>query len=194
MKKVGLIAGALASIIGGLGIWWVIRNSRLCGETARYKKLLEDGKFEVREYESLPLAGVEGAEDNQSFSRLFRYISGDNRENREIPMTTPVLIADEKGRRTMSFVLPKAVARTGAPPANSHDVEHATLPAGKFAVYRYSGFNNLLAESGNAAVLRGWMRDRQLKPEGEALVALYDPPWIPARLRRNEVLIRIDEA
>ena len=193
MKTAGWVAVSAASLAGGLAAWWVVKNSRLCAEKARYATIERDGAFELREYETLRLAGTPVDDEHDSFMRLFGYISGENHARREIAMTTPVLIAEERGQRTMNFVLPASVAPAAAPRPTSLEIEPAMMRGGAFAVYRYSGISDLLVESGNAAVLRTWMREQGLEPAGEAVVALYDPPWVPGPLRRNEILLRIAE-
>lgn len=85
-------------------------------ETAEYKVVLSDGKFEVRDYPDLVLAATTtpegGAESGGSFMMLFRYISGANEANRKIPMTTPVFMNEPtaSSSRQMGFVMPKEVA------------------------------------------------------------------------------------
>lgn len=43
------------------------------------------------------------------------------------------------------------------------------------------------------AKLRQWINARGLRPRGDPLRARYDPPFKPWFLRRNEILIRIEE-
>lgn len=64
-------------------------------ETPPYTVLREDGKFEVRAYDSMIVAEVtiadaEGAAPNAAFGPLFSYISGRNTAQSKIAMTAPV--------------------------------------------------------------------------------------------------------
>ena len=64
-------------------------------EEAPYTVVENDGEFEIRDYAPHVLAEtvVAGAFDragNEAFSRLFRYISGDNRSRHKVAMTAPV--------------------------------------------------------------------------------------------------------
>jgi SOUL heme-binding protein len=191
MRKAGWITLSATSLAGGAALWWMIRNSRFAAGRAEYDLVVKDGHFELREYGTLQLAGTPLSDEKDSFMRLFGYISGENRTRRKISMTAPVLITEEDGQRTMNFVLPSEVVREGAPTATSLYVDEATLPAGCFAAYRFPGVCDLLVESAKTSVLRDWVRHQGFEPVGEALVALYDPPWMPGPLRRNEILLRV---
>ncbi len=65
--------------------------------------------------------------------------------------------------------------------------------AGKFAVIRFDGRINASIVAKNEQVLRNWLTDQGLSCEGTAEVAGHDPPWTPGPLRRNELLIRLDQ-
>ena len=76
---------------------------RVRGRAARYRVVSSDGAFEVRDYADLTLVTTAMRFDAQgndgSFSRLFRYISGDNRQQQKVAMTTPVFM--ERGSATL---------------------------------------------------------------------------------------------
>jgi len=195
-KSHGLIltAGLLGLGAAAAAGAWVIRNSRLVGEKAAYAVLLSDGPFELRNYETLSLVGTDGSDDDHSFLRLFGYISGENEDQQKIPMTTPVLVQARQGSRRMNFIMPRSVAEIGAPRARSGDLDASTFRSGRFAVFRYRGFSDLSREAAAVTRLRGWMRYQEVLPTEGPIFALYDPPWIPGFLRRNEVLFRIEAA
>ena len=59
-------------------------------ETQPYKVVSSFNEIEIRYYPSVKLVETESvSEENQNFSRLFRYISGANNNNQKIAMTTP---------------------------------------------------------------------------------------------------------
>jgi DNA gyrase inhibitor GyrI len=91
----------------------------------------------------------------------------------------------------MSFILPRDVAAGKVPVPKDNAVTMDDLPAGHFAVYRYSGGRNQANEEEALGKLRAWVDNRRLEVEGEPLFAYYDPPWIPTFLRRNEVMLRM---
>ena len=171
-------------------------------ETARYKVVLSDGKFEVRDYPDLMLAATTtnqgGADADGSFMQLFRYISGANEANQKIPMTTPVFMSKPTASSSgqMGFVMPKEVAERGAPNPKVGQVEVRKRPGGRFAVVRFSGIMTSKLVEQFAVELRAWMEERGLKPDeavegGSFETAGYDSPFTPGPERRNEILIRL---
>ena len=54
---------------------------------------------------------------------------------------------------------------------------------------RFDGFRNETAINAAAEKLRSWIEQQGWKVNGKTKVAYYDPPWTPALLRRNEVVI-----
>ena len=160
-------------------------------ETPDYKVLSQDGKFEVREYPALTL--VRTASGDGDFMRLFRYISGSNEAEQKIAMTAPVLMKHQGENTGMSFIVPKDVAAKEVPAPKDSAVVADSLPAGRFAVYRYSGGRNEANEQEALGKLREWAGRQQFEVTGDPLFGYYDPPWIPPFMRRNEVMLRIVE-
>lgn len=176
----------------------VVVPSRAGYETAAYETIEKDGNFEIRRYEDLRVATTPmgGDERNQSFGRLFRYISGENDGERKIEMTTPVFMpgSADGSMREMQFVVPKAVAAAGAPDPRAKEVTLASVPGGRFAVLRFAGRLDKTSAAEKFAELRAELEKRGLTPQGDPVFAGYDPPWTPGPLRRNEVLVRVADA
>ena len=65
-------------------------------ESAEYKVLLSEGKFEVREYPELKVVSTAmdpaSKERDGRFMKLFRYIDGENAASQKVAMTTPVFM------------------------------------------------------------------------------------------------------
>jgi len=66
-------------------------------------------------------------------------------------------------------------------------------PGRLVAAIKYSGTWDKSRYEEKKAVLEDFMARRGLNPVGEPIWARYDPPFMPWFLRRNEVLIPIDE-
>lgn len=93
-----LVAGVSLAI-------WGCKTSRSGYESAPYSVALSDGDYELRDYPDLaivrtPMPDAGGGADNAGFGKLFRYITGHNKSQASIAMTTPVFISQEP--RTMS--------------------------------------------------------------------------------------------
>ncbi len=187
----------LAATFGILG--WQL-TARSAYESAAYTVVEEEGRFEIREYPELKLATTsmefQSQGDDGSFMRLFRYISGSNEDQQKVEMTTPVFMEPESADREgqMGFVIPLDVAAEGVPNPTDAAVEIETRTAGRFAVIRFAGRMNPESVEQAEAELREWMTEQGLTADGEAEIAGYDPPWTPGPLRRNEVLIRIQQS
>ena len=166
-------------------------------ESAEYKVIESDGNFEVRQYPYLMLVATDSKMDSQgrdgSFMRLFQYISGANEAEQKIAMTTPVFMEGEIGKSdvSMGFVMPKEVAAKGAPDPKGEGVKLRERKGGRFAVVRFPGKLDSKVAKEKEAELREWMKSQGLKGKESAEAAGYDPPFTPAALRRNEILIRL---
>jgi hypothetical protein len=163
--------------------------------SAPYKTVRSDGKFDLREYPSLVLAetgmGEASNEDNGSFGRLFRFISGGNAEKAKISMTTPVFMAGDEKKRTMAFVMPSEMEADGVPAPSDAGVRIREFEAGRFAAFRFSGGRNGAREARALGELRAWMEREGYGAKDDAVYGYFDPPWTPAFLRRNEVMLRV---
>jgi hypothetical protein len=176
-------------LCAGLMTMAIISSNTMATETPDYQVLTQDGKFEIREYPVLRV--VRTAAGDGDFMRLFRYISGGNEAEQKIAMTAPVLMKHEGPNKGMSFIVPRDVAAANVPAPKDSAVMTDSLPAGRFAVYRYSGGRNEANEQEALGKLRAWIDKRRLEVEGDPMFGYYDPPWIPTFLRRNEVMLRV---
>lgn len=175
--------------------------ARAAYESAEYKVIESDGKFEVREYPDLMLVSTTTKLDAQgrdgSFMKLFSYISGANETKQKISMTTPVFMGNDKDTSVqMGFVMPKDIAIKGVPKPTGEQVDVRKRVGGRFAVVRFSGQLTSKQAKDSEAKLRAWMETKGLvaddSAEGSSVeTAGYDPPFTPGPLRRNEVLIRL---
>jgi DNA gyrase inhibitor GyrI len=190
------VAIMLAVAIPALYLGWKL-TSRSAYESAEYDVVLTDGPFEIRDYPNLMLAstamGSVGDQNDGSFMRLFRYISGANEAKQNVAMTVPVFMeaASEGDQASMGFVVPAAVASSEIPAPSSADVQIRCRDGGRFAVIRFSGQLTNASRTNAEQKLRDWMQGRQLAAGTGIEFAGYDPPWTPGMFRRNEVLIRI---
>ena len=164
-------------------------------ESAHYKVAQSDGKFELRDYPALTVVETPMADPNGSdgsFMRLFRFITGANEGKQKIAMTTPVFMSGSSTNLTMAFVLPAKLKTASVPKPADGALTVRELPAGRFAVLRFSGGRNAKNESETLARLQSWLELERLPALSGPVYGYFDPPWTPAFLRRNEVMLRTE--
>ncbi len=182
-------------LLVALAAFWLVSTSRAATENPEYKVIRTDGKFEIRDYPTLTVATtqMEGKEMNGGFGKLFRFISGSNDAKEKIAMTAPVLIDTSKDKRTMSFIMPVKTVDKGVPKPSGESVTLGKVQAARFAVLRFDGGRTEENETSAIEKLKARLDAEKLKGKGAATFAYYDPPWTPTFMRRNEVMICIDE-
>ena len=152
--------------------------------------------IEIRAYGPLKVVETQTkGNENEAFSRLFRYITGANRGETLIKMTAPVSQSggrvggtSDGGPFVMRFVLPQAVAADPPVPTDP-GVRVVTIPARRVAAIRFSG------SFGRAAIEPRWAKLKETlarswhATEGTPYFLGYDPPFTIPALRRNEVAV-----
>lgn len=166
-------------------------------ESAPYRVVRSDGKFELRDYPALTVVETPMATGNRdgsdgSFRRLFRFITGSNEGQQKIAMTTPVFMSGDSTNATMAFVMPAKMKTGEVPKPSDGDVTVRELAAGRFAVLRYSGGRNARKEAESLSRLKAWMQTEKLGVLSPPVYGYFDPPWTPAFLRRNEVILQTE--
>ena len=145
---------------------------------------------------------------NQAFRMLFDYISGANRSQSKVDMTTPVEVAStpEKiamtvpvetaasasGPVTMRFFLPASYTPASAPEPADPKVRIVELPNTTEAVLRFSGLGGEARIEEKTARLREALDGSDWMLAGEATTLFYDPPWTLPFFRRNEIAIPVE--
>jgi len=202
MKRKTMTYLSVTAILVLAGVFAWNTMARAAYESAEYKVVESDGKFEVRLYPELMLVATTTKLDAQgrdgSFMKLFRYISGANESEKKISMTTPVFMENDKEDSAvqMGFVMPKDIAVEGVPAPTGEGVDVRKRAGGRFAVLRFSGQLTTKSAKESEAKLRTWMATKGLVADDSfessgVETAGYDPPFTPGPLRRNEVLIRL---
>ena len=190
----------------------LITGDAMAIERAKYTVVEREGNFELRQYEPHLVAEtiVEGDFDevgNEGFRRLFDYISGKNRKQQSISMTAPVSQKAESekismtapvnqvrvgGKYRITFLMPAKYTMETLPEPLDTRVELKEVPGQLIAALRYSGTWSRDRYEKKRVRLQALMRQKGLEPAGEAIFARYNPPFMPWFLRRNEVLIPVE--
>ncbi len=182
-------------------------------ETPDYTLITSDGDIEYRRYESFLvvetlITGDYGykASGNEGFRRLFRYITGANDGGLKVAMTAPVS-REAKGVKVamtspvarevteqgevVAFMLPSKYTLATAPKPTDPRVRVREVPERLMAVVRYSGrWTDKNYEERKRVLLAGLERV-DAESIGEVQSALYDAPYMPPFMRRNEVMIEV---
>ena len=104
-------------------------------------------------------------------------------------MTSPVVQQETReGEYAVAFVLPATFTLESAPVPTNPEVTLHARPTALAAVRRYRGRWTHASFDRHRAVLDRAVRDAGLTPVGPPRWARFDPPIVPAPLRRNEIV------
>lgn len=170
--------------------------------------------YEIRRYDSFIVAETrrEGSHSeamSDGFNELFRYISGDNASTSKIsmtapvlrspgdqgdriPMTAPVLRQGEGSSSVIAFVMPPGSTLEELPRPKSPSVKLRVVAPHKVAVITFSGYATEEAIAEQTAMLLNALQRDAVTIRSAPRIALYNPPWTPPFMRRNEVMVDID--
>ncbi len=173
-------------------------------EEPSYEVIAQDGDFELRRYAPYLVAqttvtGHSEQASNEAFMRLFRYISGKSRrqvrpDDPKVAMTIPVTMDFTGGSTTMTFMVPEQYSLETAPRPADPAVELREMPGGLVAALSYGGRSSRDRFLERKKRLLEWAADRELEAVAEPVFAQYNGPFTPWFLRRNEVLMVVNNA
>ena len=160
-------------------------------ETAAYEVLESDGKVEIRSYAPLMTAAVEekDIENTSGFGTIFQYIGGNNENREKISMTTPVINELHEEGSTTEFVMPSKYDNSTLPKPSNEKVKIKLTEArvvlcitfnGRVTDERVKYFKHLLLH---------YAKTKDLETTGVFRLARYNPPFVPAVFRHNELMI-----
>ena len=168
-------------------------------EIITYKESGRSGEVEFRRYPSIILATVSGSTENENFWILFRYITGNNRSKKKVPMTAPVITPDKiamtapviSDADTMSFVLPASYQREDVPEPVDSRISIQEVPPRELAVIRFSGRASTRDVAEVRERLLTTLDAEKIPVVGRPFLMRYNAPYTPGFLRRNEVGVEI---
>jgi len=184
-------------------------------EQQRYDVVAQLGSVEIRHYAACVVADVvvSGSEEsagNRAFRPLVGYIGGRNRHSESLAMTAPVLqesggeslamtapvlqSAGTGGQWVVSFVLPGDRSIDEYPEPLDAAVVLRSVPPEDAAALRWSGRWTAGNVDRRRRELLDALADSGWGPDGPTRWARFDPPWRPAFLRRNEIVVPVRRA
>ena len=180
-------------------------------EKPDYKVIKSEQNIEIRQYDPMIIAEVEvkgKREDaiSKGFRLLADYIFGNNTLGKDISMTAPVqqkenlkiaMTAPVQQKLTgkswqISFVMPSKHSMDSLPTPNNNRVRLKKILTRKFVVIRFSGTNSNENLTAHKNRLLNYVEANEIKIIGSPKYAFYNAPWTLPFLRRNEVMIEIN--
>ena len=181
-------------------------------EKPDYKVIQSEQNIEIRQYEPMIIAEVEvdGKREDaigDGFRLLADYIFGNNtvqqvismtapvqqKENQKIAMTAPVQQQSTGKSWRMSFVMPSKYSMDSLPVPNNNRVRLKEILTTKFVVVDFSGTNSNENIAEHEKQLLNYIEANKLKITGSPKYAFYNAPWTLPFMRRNEVMIEINQ-
>ena len=181
-------------------------------EKPGYKVIQTEQNIEIRQYEPMIIAEVEvdGKREDairDGFRLIADYIFGNNTVQRDIAMTTPVqqqenqkiaMTAPVQQQSTgrswqISFVMPSKYSMETLPEPKNDRVRLKEILTKKFVVIEFSGTNSNENVTKHENQLMNYTEANQIKIIGSPKYAFYNAPWTLPFMRRNEVMIEINQ-
>ena len=174
-------------------------------QTIKYDLIKKLDEVEIRHYPRLTVAKVTNSESD-SFGLLFRFISGANIQKKKVKMTSPVVsqeipqeikmtspvLTDFSEEGYMAFVMPQEFNIETIPQPLDGRVKIEEVPERNVAVLRFSGSWSEDRFETKTKELLNELANARIKTKGGVFTMLYNPPFTPSFLRRNEVAIEVE--
>ena len=161
-------------------------------EEAKYDVVESNEVYEIRKYSDRLAVQVIKKNQNNSFRKLFNYISGNNETNEEIKMTTPVTQMKKEGNMTMQFYLPTKFNKDNVPNPSSSDIEVIIIKGAYYAVIRYTGRASEKNFIKHKLILENELKKDNILILSSAIKATYNSPFTLPMLRRNEAMFKVN--
>jgi len=161
-------------------------------EESKYDVVKSNKIYEIRKYSDRLAVQVISTNQDNSFKKLFNYISGNNETNEEIKMTIPVAQMKKNGNMTMQFYLPSNFNKDNTPNPSRSDVVIVNIEGGYYAVIKYSGRASDKNFIKYKEILKNELKKNNITVVGPAIKATYNGPFTLPILRRNEAMFEVN--
>ena len=168
-------------------------------EQAKYEVLREINNVEIRRYQTMVLARVDGYGDG-GFNLLFSFITGDNRQKSKIAMTAPVVseqiamtapVLSESD--SIGFVMPEGLTLETTPEPLDERVKIVEIHERDVAALKFSGrWSNSIFKKKSKEMLKE-LTNAGIKTVNQVFTMRYNGPFTPWFMRRNEVAVEIEQ-
>ena len=161
-------------------------------EESNYEVVSSSEIYEIRKYSDRLAVETINTSQNNSFRKLFNYISGANKDNKEIKMTTPVTQIEIEGKMTMQFYLPSKYNIKSAPSPSRSDIKIVNIEGGYYAVIKYSGRTSDKNFIKHKNILKNELVKNNVLVLSQPIKATYNGPFTLPIFRRNEVMFKVN--
>ena len=161
-------------------------------DEAKYDVVKKNEIYEIRKYSDRLVIQTTSKDDDNSFQKLFGYISGQNDKNEKIKMTTPVTQIMKKDKMIIHFFLPTKFNKDNTPNPTRSDIEIINIEEGFYAVTQYSGRASDKNFAKHKKILKNALLDKNISIIGPEIRATYDNPFTLPMLRKNEAMFKIN--
>lgn len=163
-------------------------------EIPNYAVVLQDGDFEIRDYQGhvvaeVTVSGNRREAANRGFRILANYIFGGNAQGEKIAMTAPVMQSPDESEKqwTIQFMMPSKFSLDSLPDARTDAIRFFQAPSQQQVVYRFSGLAGQSKLDAATKKVKAFATAQGLDVTGEPIYQFYDDPFTNPFKRRNEV-------
>ena len=177
-----------------------IGGAAMALEEPEYEVLFETDEIEFRRYDPYLVAEVTvsgKSAGNQAFRILAGYIFGDNGSDEKMQMTAPVESRDSDSEQDIyqdyAFVMEKSYSLDSLPVPNDERIRLREKPERIVAVRQFSGRWSEKNISKQEQRLLDDLQTLGVEIAGPPELARYNSPFTPWFLRRNEIIVPVEQ-
>ena len=162
-------------------------------ETIKYQVLKKEDNIEIRAYDEILLASTKTSlndRNNSGFNRVFKYITGENHDNKQISMTSPVVTYQEENQIITGFYVPSIYDKITVPRPKG-DVFINTIEPSQYVVITFYGAWNQTNYDTHHQLLIHYINQNKLKTISQPFIMRYNAPYVPDAQKRNEIAYQI---
>ena len=162
--------------------------------------LEKHNNIEIRQYNKYIVAKTTASinkddlTENNMFRTLASYIFGQNKAQKNIPMTAPVTTFQNKDSHEMLFYMLDVQSIEELPEPIGQNIIFDEFHLNKCAVISFSWFTSDGRIKSYQKQLKDFLDKNGYIIKSNFMLNRYDPPWKLPFMRRNEVLVQIQEA
>ena len=111
----------------------------------------------------------------------------------KIPMTAPVT-SEEKSKKhvyRISFTMPSKYTIDTLPVPDDDRIKLTEMKNTRAAVINFSGRAKEKLAQKEINILKSWLKEQNIEPKSNFIVAQYNQPLVPGFMRHNEIIVKI---